>query len=160
MLGALPHANNGGTLTRRIVIGIGNRYRRDDGVGIVVADEVARQNPPGVRVITAIGEPGALLEAWSGIERAVVIDAAISDGLTPGRVQRWTSIDDAQAIVSSHALGLAQTYALGQALGRVPDELVVFTVDVVDTGNGVGLTSAVAEAVAGVVRAVLGEIEY
>ena len=44
--------------------------------------------------------------------------------------------------MSSHALGLPQTYALGHALGQIPDQLVVFTVEVADADHGVGLTPA------------------
>jgi hydrogenase maturation protease len=40
-----------------VVIGIGNDFRRDDGVGLAVAEELAKRNLPGVRVVTAIGEP-------------------------------------------------------------------------------------------------------
>lgn len=143
----------------RVVIGIGNRYRRDDGVGIVAAETIAEQNLPGVRVLLATGEPGAMLDAWSGAELVVVVDAAVGDGLTPGHVRRWIPGDQTRPVVSSHALGLEQTYALGEALERIPGELVVLTVDAADTGNGVGLTPTVAAAVPGVVEAVLAELD-
>ena len=136
-----------------VVIGIGNTYRRDDGVGLAVADELAKRDLPGVRVVTAIGEPGAILEAWSGVALAV------EEGATPGRIRRWTPGDvEVAAVVSSHALGLPLTYALGQALGQTPDELVVFTVDIADVGHGIGLTPAVAAAVPEVVEAILAEL--
>lgn len=143
----------------RLVIGIGNSYRRDDGVGLVVAEDIAKRDLPGVRVLTAIGEPGEMLDAWSGAALAIVVDAAFGDGVTPGRIRRWTPGEvDAPAVVSSHALGLAQTYALGDALGQIPDKLVVFTVDTADIGDGVGLTPAVADAVPRVVEAILTEL--
>ncbi|WP_235677011.1 hydrogenase maturation protease [Mycolicibacterium porcinum] len=146
-------------MTGRIVIGIGNSFRRDDGVGIAVADEVARRNLPGVSVVTTIAEPVAMLDWWSEAELAVVVDAAAGKGLTPGLVQRWTPGSDARTAVSSHALGLAETYALGQALRRIPDELVVLTIAVADTDNGVGLTPAVAAAVPVAVQAILAELD-
>ena len=142
-----------------VVIGIGNTYRRDDGVGLAVADELAKRDLPGVRIVTAIGEPGAILEAWTGVALAVVVDAALEEGSTPGRIRRWTPCDvESTAVVSSHALGLPQTYALGQALRQTPDELVVFTVDIADVGHGIGLTPAVAAAVPEVVEAILAEL--
>ena len=42
-------------------------------------------------------------------------------------------------MVSSHAFGLPQAYALGEALGRIPGRLVVLTVDIADVSYGVGL---------------------
>jgi hydrogenase maturation protease len=146
-------------MNARVVIGIGNELRRDDGVGLTVADEIANRELPGLRVLTAIGEPGAILDAWVSASLAVVVDAVMGEGSKPGQIRRWTPGDDAEpAVVSSHALGLPQTYALGQALGQIPDKLVVFTVDVANTGHGVGLTSAVAAAVPNVVDAVIAEL--
>jgi len=143
-----------------VVIGVGNDFRRDDGVGIAVAEELAKRNLPGVRVVTAIGEPGAILDAWTGASAAVVVDATTGQGAEPGRIRRWTPSDETEpAVVSSHALGLPQTYALGQALGQIPQKLVVFTVDVADVGHGVTLTPAVAAAVPEVIEAILAELQ-
>ena len=105
-----------------VVIGIGNSFRRDDGVGLAVAEEVAKRGVPGVRVVTAIGEPGAILEAWSGARLAVVVDAATGEGSCPGRIRRWTPGATADlGVVSSHAIGLPQAYALGQAVEQIPE---------------------------------------
>jgi hydrogenase maturation protease len=143
-----------------VVIGIGNGFRRDDGVGLVVAEQIGKHDRPGVRVMTAIGEPAAILDAWTGVALAVGIDAAMGEGSTPGRIRRWTPTDTAASgLVSSHAFGLPQTYALGQALGRIPDQLVVFTVEIADAGYGPGLTPAVAAAVPTAVEAVLTELD-
>lgn len=142
-----------------VVIGIGNEFRRDDGIGPAVAQRVAAQALPGVCVVTEIAEPTALLDVWTGVARAVVVDAAFAGDAPPGRIRRWTAPDlPAAPTVSSHALGLAQACALGHSLGRMPGELVVFTVDVADTGQGPGLSAAVAAALPAVVRAVVAEL--
>jgi hydrogenase maturation protease len=142
-----------------LVIGIGNVFRCDDGVGLAVAAEVARQRMPGVRVMTDIGEPGSMLDAWTGIDLAVVVDAAISPDGTPGRIRRWIPGEDREpVVVSSHMFGLAQSYSLGEALGRLPQQLVVFIVDIADISHGDTLTPAVAAAVPHVVDAVRAEL--
>jgi hydrogenase maturation protease len=147
------------TNTIDVVIGIGNDFRRDDGVGLAVAQQIAERDLPGVRVVSGTGEPAALLEAWSGMARAVVVDAAAGEHSTPGRIRRWTACDlEATTAVSSHALGLAQTCALAQALARMPQDLVVFTVDIADTNHGMGLTPAVAAAVPDLVDAIIAEL--
>lgn len=138
-----------------VVIGIGNSFRRDDGIGPAVAGEIARQGLPGVRALSCAAEPTAILEAWQGANLAVLIDAAV-DG-RPGRVRQCTLDDVAEATpLSSHDLGLRQTFELGRALGRAPDSVIVVSVDVADTGHGEGLTAAVREALPEAVRAVLG----
>ncbi len=159
MFGALPHADGRAALTSTTIIGIGNDFRRDDGVGLTVARRIAERNLPDVRVVVGISEPAALLEAWNGATRAVVIDAAAGATAAPGRIRRWTATDlETAPVVSSHALGLAQAYALGQVLARIPDELVVFTVDVADTNYGIGLTPAAAAAVPGLVELIVTQL--
>jgi hydrogenase maturation protease len=108
----------------RVVLGIGNRHRRDDGVGPAVAGELAAHDLPGVRVVCCAAEPTALLDAWTGARLAVLVDAVA--GGEPGRV-RCIGLGDlgAPAAVSTHELDLAGTYGLGLALGRVPRELVI-----------------------------------
>jgi hydrogenase maturation protease len=141
------------------VIGMGNDFRRDDGVGVTVAEQIAKRNLPDVRVLSGLSESTAILDAWTGAQRVVVVDALTGPDAAPGRIRRWTAADlQATKVVSSHALGLAQTCALGQALSQMPDELVVFTVDVVDTNHGLGLTPAVAAAVPDLVDLILADL--
>jgi hydrogenase maturation protease len=143
-----------------VVIGLGNIYRSDDGVGIVAAAALDELALPGVRVVTDIVEPMGLLEAWSDARLAVVIDAAVGTPSTPGRVRRCGLNDVVTADgLSSHSVDIGRTHALGEALGRVPDELVLFTVEVADTRHGTGLTPQVARAVPEVVGMAVREIK-
>lgn len=135
-----------------MVIGVGNSYRRDDGFGPAVAAALAA--PPDVAVVSCPAEPTAILDAWDGRRLAVVVDAAV--GEQPGRI-RTGSVHDycgGGKPFSSHDLSLAQTYELGRALGRSPDELIVVTVAIDDAGHGVGLSPAVAAALPEAVRIV------
>lgn len=141
-----------GGIVDAVVIGLGNRYRRDDGVGVVAADELNRLGLIGVRVVTDIVEPMSLMEAWSGARLAVVIDGAVGSSPAPGRVRRCSLSEVAAGGgLSSHSVDLVRTHALGEALGRLPAQLVLLTVDVADTGHGAGLTPAVERAVPEVV---------
>lgn len=165
MFGALLDADGAarviGSRRETVVIGLGNSYRRDDGVGIAVADALAELRLPGVRVVSGIAEPMGLVDAWSGAGLAVVVDAAVTaSSPTPGLVRRCTlgDIVAGGGGLSSHSVDLVQTYALGQALGLLPAGLVLFTIDVVDTGHGVGMTPQVADAVAEVVGRAAAEI--
>ncbi|MEO3756938.1 hydrogenase maturation protease [Mycobacterium sp. B14F4] len=147
-------------MSDRVVIGVGNSFRRDDGVGLAVVEEVAERHLPGVRVIATTGEPGALLDAWEGADLAVVVDAAMGKGSSPGQIRRWTPDENqASGAVSSHAIGIPQAFALGEALAQLPHRLVVLSVGVVDAAHGPGLTPAVAAVVPAVVDAVLAELD-
>ena len=145
-----------------VVIGVGNGSRRDDGVGWVVASAVARRLGDLVEVRRCDGEPARLLDAWSGAELAVVVDA-IRRGTEPGSLCVLTA-DDAVAStpavpLGGHALGVGQAVALGRALDRLPRRLVVVGIEGQDYGIGEGLSApvlaavdAAAERVAGMVR--------
>lgn len=145
---------------KAVVIGVGNEYRHDDGIGPVVADAIAERDLPEVKVVVSDGEPAALLEAWSGADLAVVVDAVLCDPSTPGRIWRSTvdTLPDGKAAASSHALGIPDALLLGQALDRVPGRLVVFAVEAANLDLGVGLSHPVVAAVPDVVDAVLYEL--
>lgn len=143
-----------------VVVGLGNRYRRDDGVGVaagVALDDLAL---PNVIVRTDIADPMSLVEAWTDAGLAVIIDAAIADPSTPGRIRRWdlSEIPTQAEGLSSHSVDIGRAHALGQALGRIPGEFVMFTVEVADTGHGIGLGPRVASAVPEVVDMAAAEI--
>ncbi len=142
-----------------VVIGLGNPYRRDDGVGVVAAAAVERLALQGVEIRAGVWDPMDLIDAWSGRELAVVIDAAVTTPAVPGRVRRRSPAElDAGGGLSSHGLDIAQAHALGRVLGRVPGAVVVFAVEVADVGHGTGLSPRVAAAVPDVVERVAVEI--
>lgn len=145
---------------RAAVIAVGNEYRGDDGVGARVAREIAELDMPDVLVTVCDGEPAALLEAWTGVELAVVVDAVVCEPSTPGRIWRSTvdTMPESTGPTSSHALGIPDALLLGRALDRVPRELVVIAVEAQSLGLGPGLSAPVAAAVADVVRTVLAEL--
>jgi hydrogenase maturation protein HypF len=149
-----------------IVIGLGNTYAHDDGVGPAVAAAFAAEAPPGVTVVELDGEPARVVESWDGSPLAIVVDASRS-GATPGTVSRLATGDLARRVAalppsgprsSSHALGVAEAVELGRVLGRLPVRLVVLAVEGVAFGPGPGLSDAVAAAVPGVVSAIVGEL--
>lgn len=141
------------------VIGVGNSFRRDDGVGPAVAAAIDAWAIRGVRVVTDDVEPTGLLDAWADVDLAIVVDAATATPSEPGRIHRCT-IDQlvGGSTVSSHGVDLATVIALGQALDRMPGRLVVFAVEVADTRYGVGLTPEVGDAVPRAAAAVMAEI--
>lgn len=143
-----------------VVIGLGNPYRRDDGVGPAVASALGGLALPNVAVVTGIADPMGLVEAWSGAGLAIVIDAAAANPRTPGRVHRCTLADlrAGRDGLSSHGVDVGRAHELAEALGRAPGEVVVLAVAVADTGHGVGLTPDVARAVPEAVRLALKEI--
>jgi hydrogenase maturation protease len=130
---------------RTVVIGIGNPFRRDDGVGPAVV-ALLRVRLTGVQFATSDGDPATLIDAWSGAGRAVVVDAVRGSGHEVGHLHRFNTGHPAATragIATSHAADLGDTVALASALDRMPDSLVVYTIEVDDVSFGVGLSPAV-----------------
>ncbi len=135
---------------RGVVIGVGNEYRRDDGLGPAVVARLSGFDLPGVTVAVSDGEPSSMLHLWTGAELAVVVDAVRVDDGVPGRLHELVTGELAEVppeTGTSHAIGLGTTVELARALGRMPGRLVVYAVEGTDFGYGPGLSAEVAAAV-------------
>jgi hydrogenase maturation protease len=145
-----------------VVIGIGNEYRRDDGIGPALVAALEAHRPPGVRLIVSDGEPARLIEDWAGAPLAVVVDAVLCEPPTPGAIHRTVLPDHAAGVRSrpagTHSLGIPDALRLAQALDRMPDRLVVFAVEATDVAFGTDLSAPVAAALPRLVDAVLSEL--
>jgi len=146
---------------RVVVIGVGNEFRRDDGVGPQVLARLRECVPAFVQLVVSDGEPARLIEAWAGASLALVVDAIRAQAATIGRLHRFEldrdDVDEVRA-VSSHGLGLGDAIGLARALDLMPDRLVVHAVEATEFGYGVGLTPEVAAAVGGLTAAVLRDL--
>jgi hydrogenase maturation protease len=130
-----------------IVIGVGNPYRRDDGLGPYVVDRLRALGLPESMLAVSRGETTELMDFWDGADLAVVIDAVRSEPCHPGRIHRLTVFDPpGERSRAAHGLDLGEAVELARVLGRLPARLVLFAVEVADTGYGVGLSAPVAAA--------------
>jgi hydrogenase maturation protease len=143
------------------VIGIGNRFRRDDAAGLEVARRLRLARPPGVVVKEDEGEAASLIEAWSDVDEALVIDA-VSSGGEPGTLHRYEVNEEplpAKLFRSStHAVGLAEAIELGRSLERLPGRLVVYAIEGKSFEAGEGLTAPVQQVVADLVMDLYHEL--
>ncbi|MFI1163458.1 hydrogenase maturation protease [Streptomyces sp. NPDC020801] len=151
---------------RIVVVGVGNAFRRDDGVGWAVLASLRqrppdRPLPPGTVLETSDGEPARLLGLWENAGLAVVVDAAHAEPCHPGRVHRL-ALDDTRlphaGTTSSHGLGLGEAVELSRVLDRLPRRLVVYAVEGADHTQGTGLSAPVAAQVEPLADRVAAEI--
>jgi hydrogenase maturation protease len=132
-----------------IVIGVGNEYRCDDALGPTVVGLLRELDLPGVDFAESDGEPSGLMDLWEGFDLAVVVDAVRTDPARPGRVHRMSAHHPslgAAGATSSHGVDPGEVIALARALDRLPARLMLYAVEVADTGFGVGLSPDVADA--------------
>ena len=133
-----------------LVIGIGNEYRGDDGVGRVLARRLVSAELPNVEIVESSGESLSLMELWSDASRVILIDA-IQSGSTPGTIQRFDA--GAKPLptefvqqCSTHALSLAEAVELARSLGQLPPEVVIYGIEGLSFKHGNNLTPTVADA--------------
>jgi hydrogenase maturation protease len=115
-----------------LVIGVGNPLRGDDGVGVRVAEVLAEPTLPQDVTVVDGGTQGLGLASLMGGHRRVILVDAVDMGQEPGSFARFTPeearlLGDA-ARLSIHGAGLRDALLLAQALGMLPEEVVIFGV--------------------------------
>ncbi len=100
---------------RRLVIGVGNPDAGDDGAGIAVARALAERNDC-AHLVTYVctGEAASLMEAWTGFDDVVIVDACRGAGppgsvhtFTPDDLERYSAVET-RRYGSTHGLGVAR----------------------------------------------------
>jgi hydrogenase maturation protease len=145
---------------KRLLIGVGNPYRGDDGAGRAVARLLASRNDCGLVVRECGGEATSLLSTWTGFDDVVVVDACRGAGppgsvhrIAPDEVERVATLQPA----STHSLGVAAAIGLARALGTLPSRFLIYAIEARHSREGEGLSPEVDRAVLEVVALVMRE---
>lgn len=147
---------------RPLVVGIGNAWRRDDAVGLVAARRLRAQLGDRVVVSECSGDLSSLLHLWQHRPLVVLVDAM--DGGVPGAVHRLAPHGDGTRLAlptslhSTHALGVADAIALGEAIGMHPARLVLYAVGGAAWGMGDGLSPEVEGALPALCARIIDEL--
>lgn len=135
---------------RTLVLGVGNLLRRDEGVGVHAARQLAAgEVPRGVEVLDG-GTLGLELLAYlEGVERLLVIDC-VETGAEPGAIFRFNprSLPDweRQCRLSFHQVGILEALEAARLLGYTP-EVTVFGVQPASLDWGMEPSPEVAAAI-------------
>jgi len=146
----------------KILIGIGNEYRGDDGLGLLVAREIRRRALPGLRVIEASGEGTALIATWQGAHCVLVVDA-VTCGQLPGTLYRF----DASRVqiptdffhYSSHTFGLAEAIEMARNLHELPPAMFVYGIEGQSYESEVGLSAVVLKCVPSLIHLIEKDLQ-
>lgn len=149
---------------RTMVLGIGNTFMGDDGVGAVVARLVREQTHEtvGAEIMDRPNADIGVLSHFRGTPRIIVIDA-IDIGAEPGSVYRFTPDDAGITSLRSnniHGMGVGNLVAYARLAGADP-EVIIYGIQVGDVRpNPDTLTPEVAQAAQEVAAMVEHELEH
>ncbi len=132
-----------------LIIGIGNEYRSDDAVGLLVARALQDRKLPHTSILEATGEGTALLETWQGAEDVILIDAVTSQA-PAGTIHQLDAQSGALSpglfALSTHAFSVVEAIELARALGNLPQRLMIYGIEGKKFVAGLGLSPEVERA--------------
>jgi len=133
-----------------LIIGVGNLYRSDDAVGILIARKFKDMASDRISVKEQSGEGTSLMEAWKGYDRVLIVDA-VSSGASPGSIHRMDAsrepIPSKFFSCSTHDFGVAEAIEMARALGQLPRQLQLFGVEGKNFQPGEILSSEIEQAI-------------
>ena len=132
-------------MRRLTVVGLGNTYLTDDGVGISVAKELKRRiRDCRVTIREVTGDSLDVIDAVGNADEAVIIDAVKNGAIHGGGVCTYPLYNSSLPAVlknpapgqsfSVHTINLQTALLLRKAAGRpVPNRITLFGVNAIDT---------------------------
>ncbi len=151
-----PH-EEANTADEQAVVGVGSMVMRDDGVGYHAIQQLDDRSLPPETTVTHAGTTAFLaLEAMSGVDRAIVVDALALEE-PPGTVRefRFGETDAEMPDVTMHDFSFSDALAVGNSVYDVPDEILLVGVVPDKLEPGVELS----DTVAGVLPELVSRIE-
>jgi hydrogenase maturation protease len=150
------------SLRKVILIGIGNEYRSDDGVGLLIARQIRDRHLSFVSVKEESGEGAALMEAWQGYESVILVDA-ISSGSPPGTIIKINAGEKNVPAkffhYSTHAFSIAEAIELARTMKTLPQRVFVYGIEGANFTAGVRLSRVVRDSAKTVVKQILKQIK-
>lgn len=146
-----------------VVIGVGNDFRSDDGVGLYVARAIGALNLPGVTTLAGVADGSNLMTAWENSRAVFIVDCAFS-GAEAGTIHFFDALTeeipaDLFPRFSTHAIDIPESIKLGRLLGNLPPRLTVYAIEGENLVGGVDLTYKVKMAAEQVVAKIREAIE-
>ena len=135
-----------------IVVGLGNPLMADEGIGVVLIEELGKLAAEGKLPSETIeyydGGCGGmyLLHNIAGRKKAVLIDCCLM-GTEPGTLRRFTP-DDVNSVkqmahLSLHEIDILKVLELAKQIGQCPDDIVIFGIEPVSITNQMHLNEPI-----------------
>ncbi len=144
-----------------LIVGVGNVFRGDDAVGILIARFLKRCFKENVKIIGVDTSFDELIQFLGDYDLIIFIDAIKSEE-KPGEIYRLKfGVDKIPAqleFFSTHSVGLIEYIEIAKALGKLPKELIIYGIVGKDFDVGSSISSEVKVSCKEIVREILSEI--
>ena len=128
-----------------LVVGVGNPYRHDDGIGIEIIKILKTENNPNLVILDGGTDGLSLFDQLFLYERAIIIDAVFM-GEISGTVKLFSPKEARSQInsdaLSTHGFGLAELLKLVEEFA-IKTEIKIIGVQPENTDFGEGLSDVV-----------------
>lgn len=147
---------------KNIIIGVGNIFRSDDGVGIVIAQKLKAKNIDGIEVVEESGEGISLMNSWENFDHVIIVDA-VSSGEKAGKIYYLDAVNESIPKsffnYSTHAFSVAESIELSRVLGSLPPKLFIYGIEGKDFSAGQTLSPEIEEASLKVIDQIINSLE-
>jgi len=144
-----------------LIVGIGNMYRHDDAVGLLIARRLKDLNDKRLTVMGQSGDGVALMDTWKDWNCAILIDA-VSSGQPPGTIHFLDAnekpIPSKFFSCSTHNMGIAEAVELSRSFEQLPKNLSILGIEGKDFSPGEGLSKEIEEALDQAINKILEEV--
>ncbi|UCE66046.1 MAG: hydrogenase maturation protease [Candidatus Zixiibacteriota bacterium] len=149
-------------MKKALIIGIGNGFRKDDGVGLEIARRIEELNLPGITVAKSTGDITNYINVFRDFEILIIADSIKNAG-NPGMNIR-IDISDLQEDfelspnISTHWLGILETLKLANNTGYLPAKTIIYGIEGVDFSYGIGISAELTNATELIVDEIIDEL--
>jgi hydrogenase maturation protease len=115
-----------------LIVGIGNEFRSDDAIGIIVSRKLKEKIGNRAKIIEHNGDGVSLMEKWNGFSKVILIDA-VAFGNTPGKIHHIDAVNNLipkETIHhSSHLFSVADAIETSRVLKKLPPSLCIYGIE-------------------------------
>ncbi len=146
-----------------MIAGIGNLYRKDDGIGVIISraikDRINTKNDLKVDVVE-ISEPSLLIDVLHNYDKIIIIDAIRSNSIdTIGTVHilNYKDIDD-KCIASTHTIDLRDLLILTGTIYSINMDFTLIGIEGKDFSMGEGLSPELMDKISNIISTVIDKV--
>lgn len=144
-----------------LVIGIGNEFRGDDVLGLLVVREIRKTLRAKISCYEHSGDGTSLISLWEKDDVVFLVDAIYSKSQSTDiyRLNLKEENLPVEWFYSTHAFNLAEAIELARILGQLPREIILYGVRGKNFEIGQEISPNVYQAVEKIVSQILKEID-